>query len=68
MSDIWYDDEEDALGIQVADGKYWKSIEVSKNVVDLSNDGNIIGVEIFQAKRSLKNDAQLVVAKASVKS
>jgi len=68
MSDIWYDDEEDVLGIQVANGKYWKSVEVSKNVVlDLSNDGKIIGVEIFQAKRHLKKDAPLVVAKASVK-
>jgi len=68
MSDIWYDDEEDVLGIQVANGKYWKSVEVSRDVVlDLSNEGKIIGVEIFQAKRHLKKDAPLVVAKASVK-
>jgi len=68
MSDIWYDDEEDVLGIQVADGKYWKSVEVSRDVVlDLSNEGKIVGVEIFQAKRHLKKDAPLVVAKASVK-
>jgi uncharacterized protein YuzE len=68
MSEIWYDKEEDVLGIQVAEGKYWKSVEVSKNVViDFSNDGKIIGVEIFQAKRHLKKDAPLVVAKASIK-
>lgn len=68
MSKIWYDNEEDVLGIQVADGKYWKSVEVSRNVViDLSNDGKIIGVEIFHAKRHLRKDAPLVVAKASVK-
>jgi len=66
MSEIWYDDKEDVLGIQVANGKYWKSVEVSGNVVvDLSHDGKIIGVEIFQAKRHLKKDAPLVVAQAS---
>ncbi len=69
MSEIWYDNEEDVLGIQVANGKYWKSVEVSRNVViDLSNDGEIIGVEIFQAKRHLKKDAPLIVAKATNKS
>ena len=68
MSEIWYDQEEDVLAIQVTHGKYWKSVEVSKDVVlDLSDDGKIIGVEIFQAKRHLKKDAPLVVAKASVR-
>ncbi len=68
MSEIWYDSEEDVLGIQVAHGKYWKSVEVSKNVVvDLAEDGEIVGVEIFQAKRHFKKDAPLIVAKASSK-
>ena len=57
MSEVWYDNEEDVLGIQVAEGKYWKSVEISRNVViDLSDDGKIIGVEIFQAKQRLKKD------------
>ena len=69
MSEIWYDKEEDVLGIQVAIGKYWKSVEVSRNVVvDLSNDGKIIGVEIFQAKQHFKKDTPLIVAKASNRS
>jgi uncharacterized protein YuzE len=52
MIEIWYDNDEDILAIQVAKGKYWKSVEVARNVVvDLSNAGKIIGVEIFQAKR-----------------
>jgi uncharacterized protein YuzE len=69
MSEIWYADEEDVLGIQVTNGKYWKSVEVSRNVVvDVSRDGKIIGVEIFQAKRHLKKDAPLIVAKASTRS
>ncbi len=66
MSEIWYDSEEDVLGIQVANKKYWKSVEVSKNVVvDLTEDGEIIGVEIFQAKQHFKKDAPLIVARAS---
>ena len=69
MSEIWYDNEEDVLGIQVANGKYWKSVEVSRNVVvDLSSDGKIIGVEIFQAKKHFKKDAPIIVAKASDRS
>ncbi len=44
MSEIWYDHEEDILGIQVAHTKCWKSVEVSKNVVvDLAEDSEIIG-------------------------
>jgi len=65
MSEIWYDNEEDILGIQVTSGKYWKSVEVSRNVVvDLTQDGRIMGVEIFQAKKHFKKDAPLIVAKA----
>ena len=69
MSETWYDNEEDILGIQVTDKRYWKSVEVSKNVVvDLAEDGEIIGVEIFQARQHFKKDAPLIVARASIKS
>ncbi|MDG6975674.1 MAG: DUF2283 domain-containing protein [Nitrososphaerota archaeon] len=55
MSETWYDGKEDALGIQLKSKGYWKSAEVSKNVaVDLSEDGDIIGVEILGAKRPFK--------------
>ena len=69
MSETWYDKEEDVLGIQLKDKGYWKSVEVSKNVVvDLSQNGEIIGVEILGAKRSFKSDTPLVISKASAKS
>ncbi len=68
MSKVWYDGEEDVLGIQVADKKYWKSVEVSDNVVvDLSSDGGIIGIEIFNARHLFKRDAPLIVSKATSK-
>lgn len=68
MSEIWYDGKEDVLGIQLKSTDYWKSVEVSKNVVvDLSDDGEIIGIEIFGAKRSFKKDAPLIVSRASKK-
>ncbi len=55
VSETWYDGKEDALGIQLKSKGYWKSAEVSKNVaVDLSEDGDIIGVEILGAKRPFK--------------
>ena len=68
MSETWYDREEDVLGIQLRRKGYWKSVEVSKNVVvDLSEDGEIMGVEILGARRSFKRDAPLIVSKASKK-
>ena len=40
MIDVHYDEKEDVLGIQLKNGGYWKSVEVSKNVVmDLSKEG-----------------------------
>ncbi len=69
MSEIWYDEKEDVLGIQLKTRDYWKSVEISKNVVvDLSGSGEIIGIEILGAKRSFKKDAPLIVSKASGRS
>ena len=68
MSETWYDEKEDVLGIQLKNRDYWKSVEVSKNVVvDLSGTGEIIAIEILCAKRSFKKDAPLIVSKASPK-
>ncbi len=68
MSETWYDEKEDILGIQLKNRDYWKSVEVSKNVVvDLSNRGDIIGIEIFGAQRSFKKDAPLIVSRAASK-
>ncbi len=65
MSETWYDEKEDILGIQLKNQDYWKSVEISENVVvDLSNEGEIIGIEIFGAKRSFKKDAPLIVSRA----
>jgi uncharacterized protein YuzE len=52
MSQLWYDAEEDILGIQLDDRKkYWKSVEIAPNViVDLAKTGEITGVEILKAK------------------
>ena len=66
MGQIWYDREEDVLGIQLARKRYWKSIEVSENVVlDLAEDGEIIGIEILQAGERFKRDAPLIVSRAA---
>ncbi len=65
MSETWYDSEEDVLGIQLARKKYWKTVEVSQDIaVDLSDDGDIIGLEVFHAKQHFKKDAPLIVSKA----
>ncbi len=68
MSETWYDEAEDVLGIQLKSRSYWKSVEVSKNVVvDISESGEIIGIEILGAKRSFKKDAPLIVSRAAPK-
>jgi len=64
MIDVHYDEKEDALGIQLKSRGYWKSVEVSKNVVmDLTKEGEIIGIEILGVKDTLKKYAPLIVSK-----
>lgn len=66
MSEIWYDEKEDVLGIQLKKKNCWKGVEVSKHVVvDLSKDGEIIGIEILGARQAFKKDAPFIVSKAS---
>ncbi len=65
MSELWYDVEEDVLGIQLGRKKYWKSVEVASNVVvDLAKNGEIIGIEILKAKESFKQDVPVVISNA----
>jgi len=65
MSELWYDVEEDVLGIQFNKKKYWKSVEVASNVVvDLAKSGEIIGIEILKAKESFKKDVPVIIANA----
>lgn len=60
--EIWYDEEEDVLGIQIASDPYWKSIELSNGVViDVSKDGKVLSIEIFQAKKVFSGDVQKVI-------
>jgi uncharacterized protein YuzE len=64
---IWYDSEEDILGIQVSSKKYWKSVEIAPNVVvDISKTGEITAFEISNAKKSLtRKDASLILSGAN---
>jgi uncharacterized protein YuzE len=66
MSETWYDAEEDILGMHVKGKPSWRSVEVSDQViVDLSKEGEIVGVEIHGAKQFFKKDAPLLVSKTS---
>jgi len=60
----WYDSEEDILGIYIQDREYWKSIELPSGIViDISNDGEIIGMEIFNASKIFSGDVKKVIDK-----
>lgn len=68
MSETWYDEKEDVLGMHLKNRRSWRSLEVGRNVViDLSREGEIVGIEILAAKQFFKKDAPLLVSKASGK-
>jgi len=58
----WYDEEEDVLGIRLQNKLYWKSIELPNGIIiDVSKDGNIIGLEILGAKKIFSGDTKKVI-------
>ncbi len=61
----WYDEEEDILGIRIQDKAYWKSIELPNGIViDLSKDGEVIGMEIHRASKIFFGDIKKVLESA----
>lgn len=62
-----YDEEEDILDIQIKEGDYWKSIELSDSIIlDIAKDGSILSIEILSASKIFLKDAKkfLEAAKA----
>ena len=60
-----YDKQEDVLNIEVNKGKYWKSSEVNEGVViDIAEDGSILGIEVLGARKILRTDAKKIIAHA----
>jgi uncharacterized protein YuzE len=58
----WYDSEEDVLGARLGDKEYWKSVELPNGIVlDVSKDGNIIGIEIQGASKIFSGDVKQVI-------
>jgi uncharacterized protein YuzE len=65
MKESWYDVEEDILGVRIKDKEYWKSVELSNGIViDISHDGDIIGMEIFKASEFFSGDSRKVLEMA----
>ena len=61
----WYDSEEDILGSQIKEGEYWKSIELPSGIViDVSKNGEVIGMEIHKASRIFSGDVKKVIESA----
>ncbi len=61
----WYDDEEDILNIQLKEGTYWKSIELSDGIVlDISKEGSILSLEFLKASKIFKGDVKNVLENA----
>jgi uncharacterized protein YuzE len=65
----WYDKEVDILGINLGKDDYWKSIELPNGVViDITEDGKVIGVEIWEASKYFSGDAYKVLEEAEKES
>jgi len=62
---MWYDEEEDILGIQIAKDKYWKSIELPNGIIiDISKKGFITGIEVLRASKVFRGDTGMVIEMA----
>ncbi len=61
----WYDKEQDIFNLQLKKGVYWKSVELPNGVVlDIAQDGSIIGVEILRASKVFSGDIRKVIENA----
>ena len=61
----WYDKEEDVLGVHFQDKEYWKSIELPNGIViDISKNGEIIGMKILGASKIFSGDVRKVIETA----
>lgn len=57
-----YDKEEDILNVQLQEKGYWKSVELPNGIViDISKEGNIIGIEILRASKIFSGDVRKVI-------
>ncbi len=62
MKETWYDKEADVLNIELNNKDYWKSIELPNGViVDITQDGSIIAIEILNASKLFFGDAKKVI-------
>jgi uncharacterized protein YuzE len=51
---VRYDEEADALYIQLRKGEYYESDEIKEGfILDYDADGNIVGIEILEASSNL---------------
>lgn len=58
----WYNSEEDIMNLEISNGEYWKSIELSNGVIiDLDKEGNIKSIEILRASKIFSGDAKKVI-------
>ena len=65
MEEIYYDKQEDVLDIQFSEKEYWKSLELEQGIVlDLAEDGSLIGIEIPRASELFQGEFQRVIDKA----
>ncbi|MBI2631682.1 DUF2283 domain-containing protein [Candidatus Pacearchaeota archaeon] len=65
MIEKWYDSEEDILGIHIQDKEYWKSVELPNGIIiDISKNGEIIGLEVLRASKIFSGDIKKVIETA----
>ena len=65
--EIWYDKEADVLNVEITSKEYWKSVELGNGVViDIAKDGSMTSIEILNASKTLRGDANRIIASAQL--
>ena len=68
MKKSYYGPEEGIMNIEVRKGEYWKSIETPSGVViDISKDGQILEIEIPNAKKVFSGQDRKVLQTAQTR-
>lgn len=68
MKRVDYDQEADAIYVDISDKKAQKTIELTEHIlVDFASNGQIVGLEILDASEEISKLFNRVVSKAEIK-
>ena len=68
MKNVDYDSEADAISLEINTKKVYKTIELTEHIlVDITNDGKVVGLEILDASDEISKLFNRIVSKIEIK-